>query len=158
MFLDGVVARVEPVERGVELVRLDLDQEAEASEVHAEDRDGPLRDESQRAEHRAVAAEADQCVGLIDQLSLAHGLYVVGQARGVPGIDDHLLAVRPRPARELLDDRRRVAARMQDEPESPTRLERLHERNRRMLHGPGTCPGTSRDVELLDRMRRPVPS
>jgi hypothetical protein len=37
VFLDGVVARVEPVERGVELVRLDLDQEAEASEVHAED-------------------------------------------------------------------------------------------------------------------------
>ena len=78
MLLDGVVARVEPVERGVELVRLDLDQEAEVSEVHAEDGDGPLRDESQRAEHRAVAAETDQRVGLIDQLSLAHGLYVVG--------------------------------------------------------------------------------
>ena len=77
MFLDGVVASVEPVERGTQLVRLDLDQEAEASEVHAEDGDGPMRDESQRAEHRAVAAKTDQCVGLVDQLGLAHGLYVI---------------------------------------------------------------------------------
>ena len=78
VLLDGVVARLEPVERGVELVRLDLDQEAEVAEVHAEDGDRPLRHESQRAEHRAVAAEADQRVGLIDQLSLAHGLHIVG--------------------------------------------------------------------------------
>ena len=78
VFLDGVVAHLEPVERGVELVRLDLDQEPEVSEVHPEDGDGPLRDESQRAEHRAVAAETDQRVGLIDQLSLAHWLYIVG--------------------------------------------------------------------------------
>jgi hypothetical protein len=78
VFLDGVVAPLEPVERGVELVRLDLDQEAEASEVDTEDGDGPLRDESQRAEHRPVAAEADQRVGLIDQLGLTHWLHVVG--------------------------------------------------------------------------------
>jgi hypothetical protein len=78
VFLDGVVAGVESVERGAELVRLDLDQEAEASEVHAEDGDGPLCDESERAEHGAVAAETDQGVGLIEQLSLANRLYVVG--------------------------------------------------------------------------------
>ena len=78
MFLDRVVTRVETVERGVELVRLDLDQEAKASEVHAEDGDRPPGDESQRAEHRAVASETDQRVGLVDQPSLAHGLYVVG--------------------------------------------------------------------------------
>ena len=78
MFLDGEVARVEPIERRIELVRLDLDQEAPASEVDAEDGDRPLRDESQRAEHRAVAAETDQCVGLLDQLNRAHGLYGLG--------------------------------------------------------------------------------
>jgi hypothetical protein len=132
VFLDRVLARVEPVERGVDLVRLDFDQEAAMSEVDAKDGDGPLRDESQRAEHRAVAAETDQCVRLIDQLSPAHRLYVVGQARGVPRVGDQLLAVRPRPARELLDDRRRVVARMQDEPQSPSRLERLHACHRRM--------------------------
>ena len=93
MFLDRVVASVEAVERGVELVRLDLYQEAEAAQVHAQDWDGPCGNEPQCAEHRAVAAETDQCVGLIDQLSFAHWLYVVGQARGVPGVDDHLFAV-----------------------------------------------------------------
>ena len=93
MLFDRVVARLEPVERGVELVRLDLDQEAEASEVHAEDGDGPSRDESQRAEQRAVATQTDQSVGLIDQLALAHRLDVRGYARGVPGVDDHVLAV-----------------------------------------------------------------
>jgi len=102
-----------------------------ASEVPPDDGDRPLRDESQRAEHRAVPAETDQRVGLIAQLSLAHGLYVVGYARGVAVVHHQLFAVRPRPARELLDDRRRVAARMQDEPQSPSRLDRLHGRNRR---------------------------
>jgi hypothetical protein len=78
VFLDGVLAPVEPVERGVELVRLDLYQEATASQVHAEDGDGPPSDQSQRAEHRAVAAETDHYVGPLDQLSLAHRLDVVG--------------------------------------------------------------------------------
>ena len=84
---------VEPVERGVELGWLDLDQKAPVSEVHAEDRDRSWRDEPQRAEHRAVAAEADQGLGLFDQLSLADRLQVAGQARGVPRVRDHLLAV-----------------------------------------------------------------
>jgi len=56
-------------------------------------------------------------------------------ARGVASVHDHVLAVRPRPARELLDDGRWIAARMQHEPESPTRLERLHARNGRMPDG-----------------------
>jgi hypothetical protein len=72
---------------------LDLDQEAEIAEVHAEDGDGVLRDESQCAEHRAVAAETDQCVGLLDQLSLGHRHYIVGQSRGVPGVGYHSFAV-----------------------------------------------------------------
>jgi hypothetical protein len=93
VLLDGEVAGAEPVERGIELLGLDLDQEAAVPEVDAEHGDGPLRDEAQRAEHRAVAAEADQCLGLLDQPSLAHGLDVVGHARGIPGVDDHLLAV-----------------------------------------------------------------
>ena len=77
VFLDGVVAHLETVECGVELVRLDLDEESEVPEVHAEDGDGARGDESQRAEHRAVAAETDQYVGLVEQLGLAHRLHVV---------------------------------------------------------------------------------
>jgi hypothetical protein len=127
VLLDGEVAGVQPVQRGVELIGLHLDQEAEVAEVHAEDRDRPVRDESQRAEHRAVAAEADQRVGLVGQLGLAHRLDLTGQARGVPGVGDQLLAVRPRPACELLGDRRRVIARVEDEPESPNPLDRRHE-------------------------------
>ncbi len=93
MLLDREVARLEAVERGVELERLDLDQEALVAEVHAENRDGPVRDEPQRPEHRAVAAEADQRLGLVDQLGLADRLQVAGQARRVPRVGDHLLAV-----------------------------------------------------------------
>jgi hypothetical protein len=63
------------------------------AQVHAEDGDGPLGDKSQRAEHRAVAAETDQRVRLLDQLVPAHRLYVVRQSRGVPSIGDHLIGV-----------------------------------------------------------------
>src|SRR6185437_11660857 len=95
VFLDAVVPPLELIERGVELVRFDLDQEAEVSEVHPEDGDGSLRHESQRAEHRAITAETDQGVGLIGQLGCAHRLYgnVVWQSRRIPGVDDHPLAV-----------------------------------------------------------------
>jgi hypothetical protein len=55
VFLDGVVPRIEAIQRGVDLVRLDLDQEAEVSEVDAQDGDGPRRDEPQRAEPRSLA-------------------------------------------------------------------------------------------------------
>jgi hypothetical protein len=88
--------------------------------------------EPQRTEHRPVAAEADQGVGLLRQLRLAHGLDALWHALGLAGVHNHLLAVRPRPAHEPLGDRRRVVARMQDEPESATRLKRLHGRNPRI--------------------------
>jgi hypothetical protein len=52
-----------------------------------------LRYESQRAEQGAVAAETDQCVRLIDQLSRAHRLDAVGHSCHVPGIDDYPLAM-----------------------------------------------------------------
>jgi hypothetical protein len=60
---------------------------------HAQHRDRTTRGESQRTEHRPVAAEADQRVGLVDQLRLAHRLDAVGQPRGVARIGDHVLAV-----------------------------------------------------------------
>ncbi len=52
----------DPLEGGVEVGQRDLGEEAEAAEVHPEDRDG-LVEETARREEGAVAAEHDERVG-----------------------------------------------------------------------------------------------
>ena len=99
---DRVVAREQAVERGVELVGLDLGEVAELADVDAEDGDAGLVDELDRAQHRAVAAEADHQVEPVgerarvdrevrepDAVSLGSGTRTstpcsASQSRGVP--------------------------------------------------------------------------
>ena len=60
--LELVLAGGQPFQCGLELRRLDLDQEPDVAVVHAEHGHRALRDEPHRAEHRAVAAEGDDQV------------------------------------------------------------------------------------------------
>ena len=80
-------------------------------EVDAEHRDGPLGDEAQRAEHRAVAADADERVDLAREV--VRGLRAA--AGRVGGRGEQAAAVRARPRRDRGGDRSDVAARVQHE-------------------------------------------
>ena len=84
---------LQPVERVRQLLGLDLDEEPEVAEVDAEHRHRPARHQPQRAEHRAVAAEADDRVRPLGQLRVGHDRHVAVPARGVLGAHQQPAAV-----------------------------------------------------------------
>ena len=115
MLLDREVQPLEPVERLRQLVGLDLDEEAEVAEVDAEHRHRPPRDHPQCAEHRAVAAEAHDRVGLVGQLGLGDDRHVAAPARRVGGAHQQPAAVRGRPRADRVEHGAGVPAGVQDE-------------------------------------------
>jgi hypothetical protein len=65
--------------------------------VDAEHRHRPPRHQPQRAEHRAVAAEADDSIRSLGQLRVGHDRRVAVPARGVMGSHQQTTAVQGRP-------------------------------------------------------------
>ena len=60
---DAVIAREDPGEPGLQLVRLDRREKADAAEIDADDRDVRAVEAVQRSQHRSVAAQHDGDVG-----------------------------------------------------------------------------------------------
>ena len=61
--LDSKIAGEHPGQSGLELVRLDRGEEADAAEVDADHRDPGVEKTLERAQHRSVTAEHDGDVG-----------------------------------------------------------------------------------------------
>jgi hypothetical protein len=115
VLLDREVQPLQPVERVGHLVGLDLYEEPEVAEVDAEHRHRPPRHQPQRAEHRAVAAEADDSIRSLGQLRVGHDRRVAVPARGVMGSHQQTTAVQGRPIADGVEHRAGVPARVQDE-------------------------------------------
>ena len=133
MLLDREVQPLEPVERVVQLLRLDLDEEPEVAEVDAEHRHRPPRDQAQRPEHRPVAAEADDRVGLLGQLGLRDDRDLAAVPAGrVAGAHQQPAAVRARPRADRVEHGARIATGVQDECDAGAHPVRLPAARRRI--------------------------
>ncbi|HET6550243.1 MAG TPA: hypothetical protein VFG79_17405 [Solirubrobacter sp.] len=110
--LGAVVAVVDPVERGRQLVEVDLGEEREPPEVHTQHRHVVPGGELERAEDRPVAAEPDDQRTAGRQLLLAHGLDRRRHQVARLGEPAHDHAVPRGPAHDALDVLLAVAPRV----------------------------------------------
>ncbi len=78
----GPAAAAERVVHALQhLLRSHVGKEAEPATVDAEDRDVGHRGHARRVQHRAVAADCDDQVGVVGQLGLEHGVDAIACQR-----------------------------------------------------------------------------
>ena len=118
MLLDAELLGLEPLQRGTELLGMDLHQEPEVAEIDAEHRHRPVGHEPERAEHRAVAAEADQCLDLLGELLVTDAGDTGGTTVGVVVAHEDTATAGFDPGQQRLHHGRVVAARMKHEPDA----------------------------------------
>lgn len=75
------IVREHPLERRIQIVQDDFGQESQTAHIHTENRNAALAGQSRRIEHRAVASQHEQHIGLAGEMRFLKPALLAKQRR-----------------------------------------------------------------------------